>query len=165
MPELKKLSHEGVGSALEKAERYRLLNEPWAAESICRDILAIEPEHQRALVELVLALTEQFGTGSATPAVDVRKFVAQFDNEYARAYYKGIISERLAKAQLGRGGPGAGHNAYAHLHDAMEWYEKADALHATSDESAKLRWNTCVRMLQRYSNLGPAPEHTQSMLE
>jgi hypothetical protein len=165
MPELKKLSHDGVGAALEKAERYRLLNEPWAAESICRDILAVEPKHQKALVELVLALTEQFGTSGSTPANEVRRFVAMFDNEYARAYYSGIISERLAKAQLGRSGPGSGHNAYEHLHDAMEWYEKAEKLGPAGDESAVLRFNTCVRMLQRYPNLGPAPEHAQSMLE
>ena len=165
MPELKKLSHEGIPSALEKAERYRLLNEPWAAESICRDILAVEPKHQLALVELVLALTEQFGTSGFTPASEVRQFVALFDSEYARAYYTGIISERLAKAQLGRGGPGAGHNAFAHLQDAMDAYEKAQAIGPADDQSAVLRWNTCVRMLQRYPNLGPAPEHGQSMLE
>ena len=165
MFQLKSLSKEGIAAALEKAERYRLLNEPWAAESICRDILDVEPRHQKALVELVLALTEQFGASGATPAADVRRFVDMFDDEYARAYYNGIVSERMAKAQLARGGPGVGHNAYAHLHEAMEAYERAESLSATGDQSAILRWNTCVRMLQRYPNLGPAPEHAQSMLE
>ena len=37
MPELKQLHKEAIPSALEKAERYRLLNEPGEAESICHD--------------------------------------------------------------------------------------------------------------------------------
>ena len=42
MFELKPLSKESIKAALEKAERYRLLNEPGLAESICLDILEIE---------------------------------------------------------------------------------------------------------------------------
>ena len=57
MSELKKLSKEAIPAALEKAERYRLLNEPGEAESICLDILAIDPENQRAIIMLLLALT------------------------------------------------------------------------------------------------------------
>ena len=46
--------------ALAKAERYRLLNEPGEAESICLDVLEVEPDNQEALVTLLLALTDQF---------------------------------------------------------------------------------------------------------
>jgi hypothetical protein len=165
MPELKKLSAEGVPSALEKAERYRLLNEPWAAESICHDILDIEPSNQRALVELVLSLTEQFGSSSAAPASEARKFVDQMKDAYSRAYYRGIIAERMAKARLGRTGPGSGSGAYEFLHDAMDAYEEAQKVHPAGDDSAILRYNTCVRMLQRFPNLRPSPEHSHSMLE
>ena len=56
---LKPISPESVAGALAKAERYRLLNEPEEAESICRDILEIEPDNQQALVSLILALTDQ----------------------------------------------------------------------------------------------------------
>jgi hypothetical protein len=60
MFELKALSPDSLPTALEKAHRYRLLNEPMEAESICRDILAVAADHQEALVTLLLALTDQF---------------------------------------------------------------------------------------------------------
>ncbi len=63
MFELKPISRDGIPEALSKAERYRLLNEPWQAESICHDVLAVEPEHQQAVVMLLLSLTDQFGKG------------------------------------------------------------------------------------------------------
>ena len=58
--ELKTLSQEGVGPAFAKLEQYRLLNEPREAESICRDILEVESDNQRALASLLLSLTDQF---------------------------------------------------------------------------------------------------------
>ena len=61
---LKALSHEGVESALAKAEHYRLLSEPAEAESICRDILEIEPGNQRALICFVLAESDQIARDS-----------------------------------------------------------------------------------------------------
>jgi len=61
MFELKKMSREGIRRALGKVERYRLLNEPWEAESICQDVLQAEPDNQEALISLLLAMTDQFG--------------------------------------------------------------------------------------------------------
>ena len=58
----KPISPESVAGALAKAERYRLLNEPEEAESICRDILEIEPDNHQALIRLILALTDQIPT-------------------------------------------------------------------------------------------------------
>ena len=50
--ELKSISEKSIPEALAKVERYRLLNEPGLAESICLDILAIVPDHPtRAVVE------------------------------------------------------------------------------------------------------------------
>ena len=43
--ELKRISQAALPAALAKAERYRLLNEPEQAESICRDVLAVEPKN------------------------------------------------------------------------------------------------------------------------
>ena len=60
MFELKTLSKSAVPAALAQAERYRLLNEPAEAESICLDVLRVEPDNQDALVTLVLSLTDQF---------------------------------------------------------------------------------------------------------
>ncbi|MEE2900476.1 MAG: hypothetical protein VX815_18600, partial [Gemmatimonadota bacterium] len=63
MSELKPLSADAVPVALAKAEHYRLLNEPEEAESICIDILEVDPEHQKALINLLLARTDQFKEG------------------------------------------------------------------------------------------------------
>jgi hypothetical protein len=60
MLELKRIPPSAVQPALEKALRYRLLSEPGEAESICRDVLAVDPDNQEALVTLLLALTDQF---------------------------------------------------------------------------------------------------------
>ena len=65
MFELKRLSADAIPAALEKALRYRLLNDPAEAESICHDVLRIDPENQQALVNLLLALTDRFGKGYA----------------------------------------------------------------------------------------------------
>ena len=65
MFELKPLSREAVPAALEKAMRYRLLNEPGEAESICHDVLHVDPGNQQAIVTLLLALTDRFGKSYA----------------------------------------------------------------------------------------------------
>ena len=57
---LKTISKSGFTEAFQKVELYRYLNEPEEAESICRDILAVEPENQLALRLLGLTLTDQF---------------------------------------------------------------------------------------------------------
>src|SRR5205085_11166530 len=53
MADLKRLHKEAIPAALEKAERYRLLNEPGEAESICLDILAADAENQQAIITLL----------------------------------------------------------------------------------------------------------------
>ena len=70
MFELKLLSKDAVPAALEKAMRYRLLNEPGEAESICLDVLKADPDNQEALVTLLLALTDRFGRGYTVGALD-----------------------------------------------------------------------------------------------
>src|SRR4051812_7969768 len=70
MFELKSLTREAVPAALEKAHRYRLLNEPEQAESICHDVLRIDPDNQEALTTLILALTDRFaGPRPVSPRV------------------------------------------------------------------------------------------------
>ena len=61
MFELKPISSAGIPRAIAKAERYRLLNEPEEAESICLDILQVDADNQEVLVMLLLAITDQFG--------------------------------------------------------------------------------------------------------
>ena len=123
--QLKTLSPEAVDRALARAERYRLLNEPGEAESICLDALEIQPDNQTALTTLLLALTEQFDHDTAAVA-EAWTTVARLGDEYDRAYYSGIICERRAKARLRHGTPGRAPQAYEWLRDAMTWYEKAE---------------------------------------
>lgn len=152
MFELKPLHADSIPAALEKAMRYRLLNEPWQAESICEDILALEPENQEALVTLILALTDQFGRKRGADPSAPRAVLPRLESEYAQAYYAGIIAERRAKAHLARGGPGAGAAAYEALRQAMEHYAEAEKLRPAGNDDAILRWNTCVRIFQRNAN-------------
>src|SRR6185436_9053857 len=99
---LKPMSADAIPSALAKAERYRLLNEPGEAESICLDVLQIDPHNEEALV-LLLTLTDQFPTDSSTKMVSrANELAASLGDEYDRAYYSGIVRERRAKAVLQR---------------------------------------------------------------
>lgn len=158
MFELKKLSTGGVGAALEKAERYRLLNEPWEAESICLDILEADPENQEALVALLLSLTDQFRLqGGAKSLARARELVPRLRGEYDQAYYSGVICERKAKAIFARNQPGSGPLVYDWLRQAMAWYEKAEDLRPPGNESALLRWNTCARVIMRHASIRPEP--------
>jgi hypothetical protein len=156
--EPKRLTREGIPRALERAERYRFLNEPVEAESICLDILSADPQNERAVVTLLLALTDQFDEGSADAFHQARELLPRLRTEYERAYYAGLISERRAKAQLKQGGPGAGFAAYDSFQDAMAWYAKAEGLRPPGNDDALLRWNTCARILRRRGDVVPAPD-------
>jgi hypothetical protein len=162
MYELKRLSKDAVSAALEKALRYRLLNQPAEAESICHDVLEVEPENQDALVMLLLALTDRFGKGYAVGVTEARDVLDRLKDEYAKAYYAGIICERRAKAQLQQGYPGAGHDAYEFLREAMVWFEKAESLRPPKNDDAILHWNTCARIIMR-NQLGPRAEETVAL--
>jgi hypothetical protein len=155
MSELKPISREAIPDALQKVERYRLLNEPAEAESICRDVLRAEPGNQRALVMLLLTQTDQFGRG--TSVNDARAVLDRLQGDYERAYYDGIISERQGKAQLRTGTPGSKSNAHHWIQEAMASYERAEALRPAGNDDAILRWNACARLL-RDRELGPRPE-------
>ncbi|MFQ5968372.1 MAG: hypothetical protein ACE5MI_12315 [Acidimicrobiia bacterium] len=154
--ELKRLTEEGLPAALERAEHYRLLNQPELAESICLDILEVEPDNQRALVVLILAITDQFETGGSDPrATAARKHVDRLSDPYQRSYYAGIISERRARAFLSRGP--SQQFAYQHFRQAMEFYEEAAAIRPAGNDDAILRWNTCARSI-KLRKLRPRPE-------
>jgi hypothetical protein len=154
MFELKPLSHEAIPAALEKANRYRLLNEPGAAESIYLDILAIEPGNQEALKNIVLAMSDRFGKDYAVGDTNINDYLAQLTDEYQRAYYSGIVYERRAKATLIKGGL----QAYELFVQAMECFERAEAMRQAGNDDAILRWNGCARIINR-NNLQP---HVQS---
>ena len=159
---LKPISLEAVPGAIQKAERYRLLNESRAAESICRDILEIDPANQQVLVMLVLALTDQLAEGHATVMKELRDVLPRITDPYQRFYYTGIASERSGQAYMHRGGMGSGGMAYDALRQAMTWYEKAEEIRPAGNDDAILRWNTCARLINTHSHLAP---HAESAYE
>jgi hypothetical protein len=157
MSEFKSLSKAAIPAALEKAERYRLLNEPAEAESICLDILKTDPENQGAVIMLLLAVTDRFSKGYGVSDTQANHLLAQIKSDYDRAYYAGILAERRAKAKLAQGTPGAAHVAYHELCEAMQQFEKAEKIRPSGNDDALLRWNTCARMIER-NQLAPREE-------
>lgn len=154
MCKIKPISPEGIPKALERAERYRFLNEPREAESVCLDVLEIAPDNQEALVTLLLALSDQFGTRSSSISIEDAQYVLpRLETEFAREYYAGIICERWAKTQLDEIVPG--YVIYERLRQAMVHYGKAETLAPPGRDDPILRWNTCVRILDRYPDLRP----------
>lgn len=150
---LKPISKEAIPRAIQKAERYRLINQSWAAESICRDVLEIDPANQQVLVMLVLALTDQLADGHANLMRAVHETLPRISDPYQRAYYTGIASERSGQAHLHRGGMGSGGMAYDAIREAMSWYEKAEAIRPAGNDDSILRWNTCARLIASHSQL------------
>ena len=148
---LKPLSREGIAAALEKAEHYRLLNQPRLAESICLDILAIDSDNSRASVILLLALTDQFGRSSSKASKQALTLAQGLKDEYSRKYYTGIVYERQAGNALTSGIPGADFDAYEWFLEAMECFEQAEAIHPPGNDDAILRWNTCARTIAQYN--------------
>ena len=156
MFELKRISREGIPEALAKANRYRLLNDPALAESICHDVLTIDPGNQEALITMILALTDQLGRGVS--GQEVRDLVRHLEGDYERFYYSGLVAERLGMAHMRQGNPGSSFTAYDCFRDAMVWYEKAEPIRPPGNDDAILRWNTCARLLTRHTDLRPRPE-------
>ena len=143
---LKNISRDGIAAAISKAELYRNLNEPGEAESICRDIIAIEPENQMALRLLGLAITDQFTGQHADRYAEAEKIFEGLTDPYERAYYTGILHERRAKAQLHAGN--LPHTVHGHFEEAMKFYEQAEKIRPAGNDDAILRLNRCARLLQ-----------------
>jgi hypothetical protein len=151
--ELKSISVESVPEALAKVERYRLLNEPALAESICLDVLAVVPDHHQALVSLLLARTDQFHANVQPKAA--LEVLAQIKGEYEQSYYAGIIWERLGLSRIRQADPGARASAYHYLEDAMAHYERAMNFAPHGNNDAILRWNTCARTIMQNPDIHP----------
>lgn len=158
MIELKPLSQSAIGAALEKADHYRLLNEPVQAESICLDVLEVESDNQRALVTMILALTDQFVASLNRTFRESKSLLPRLSDDYAKAYYWGIVCERRARAHLSGGSMGAGYMAYDWFRQAMESYELAIEHAPKDNEDAVLRWNACARVINRNPDVVPEPE-------
>jgi hypothetical protein len=163
MFDLKTLSPEAVPRALAKAERYRLLNEPGEAESICLDALTANPDNQEAIATLLLALTDQF-VENPRRISDAWHTVERLRDDYDRAYYTGIIYERRAKALLAHETPRGGSRAYEWIREAMAHFERAEAIRPPNNDDALLRWNACARLIMQDRHLEPAKEEPNEPL-
>ena len=144
--EVKRISAAGISEAIAKAELYRSLNEPEEAESICRDILAIEPQHQLAVRLLGLALTDQFTGHGSDRYYETEDFFRHLKDPYERLYYSGLLYERRAKAMLKAGQPP--HSLLALFDQALRSFAEAEKIRPAGNDDAILRWNRCVRLLQ-----------------
>ena len=154
MFELRPLSPAAIAGSLARAERYRLLNEPGQAESICLDVLAIDADHQEALTTLILAITDQFrDAGTAAHVGRAEQLLPRLKDPYTQAYFGAIINERRARAAEDAG---RGSMAYEWLLAALHGFDRAVAIRPAGNDDAVLRWNACVRAIERL----PAPTET-----
>jgi hypothetical protein len=149
---LRPISCDSVDGSLAKAERYRLLNEPHEAESICRDILEIDPRNRQARVSLILALTDQI-PHDPTAFSNAVSAISGLETDYDRAYYSGIAWERRAKAFYGSAALGSHGRVYDWLVKALGLFDEAERMRPTGNDDAILRWNACVRFLDRHKEL------------
>ena len=145
---LKTISKAGIPEAISKAELYRSLNEPEEAESICRDILAVEPEHQLALRLLGLAITDQFRGDASDRHGEAEELFQRLTEGYERLYYTGLLYERRAKAQMHVGRPP--HTLAPLFGEAMRSFAEAEMIRPPDNDDAILRWNRCARLLQSH---------------
>ena len=162
---LKKISTDSISSALEKAERYRLLNEPSLSESICADILEIDPMNNKAMVTLLLAITDQFGAGAADEVNRARQLAESLSDQYQKNYYSGIVCERKGKSILHKSLPDGDHIAYEWIRDAMEFYEASENIRPVGNDDSILRWNTCARLISKYHLQPRTEEYVVPLLE
>lgn len=162
---LKPLSMESVEAAIGKAEHYRLLNQPRLAESICLDVLEVDPLNQRATIVLLLSLTDLFNQSSTRASKHALELVNTLKDEYAKVYYAGIIHERLGAAALNSTSQSSDFDAYEWYLEAMAYYEKANEINKGENNDPILRWNTCARIvMDNHLRERPSDDY-QPMLE
>ncbi len=146
---IKPLSREAVEGALGKAEHYRLLNQPRLAESICNDVLEVDPNNQKAKIVLLLSLTDQFGASMANRGVQAQQLANSLQDEFSKTYYLGIIHERMGNVSLDSSTHGSDWDAYEWYLEAMDFYERAEKISPPGNDDAILRWNTCARTIMQ----------------
>lgn len=163
MPELRKLSPDSVSPAIEKARHYRLLNQPEQAESICLDVLEIDPDNQPALIILLLARTDQLDDDNPSMLGKCREVIGRLEMEYHKSYYQALLCERQAMQLLKRRGRRSSLVAYQWFGDAIKHYETAIELKPADDDEAILRWNFCNRIIERHCLRELDPEELQDL--
>lgn len=149
---LKQLPRANLDAAVAKAAHYRDLNQPEEAESICRDVLDVDPHNQAAWKILGLAITDRFATGQVGLLEEAVEAFERLGDEYERVYHVGVAWERAAKAHLERN---EAHSAVTSFEHALRLFEQAENLRRDSPDPI-LRWNRCVRLLSNHPSLRAA---------
>jgi tetratricopeptide (TPR) repeat protein len=149
---LKPLPRTSLDAALAKAEHYRDLNQPEEAQSICQDVLDVDPESQRAWKLLGLALTDQFASRQVGLFEQAIVAFEHLSDEYERIYHVGVAWERSAKAHLERN---EAHSAVTAFEHALKLFEEAQPKRPDLPDPV-LRWNRCVRILTAHPALKAA---------
>ena len=165
MLKLKSLTPTGIERALERAEFFRLLNEPSQSESVCLDILAADPSNQRALVTLILALTDQFARSVAVSDARLFELIQKVTDEYQSTFLTAVVYERRARAVLEQHLPQSTFIAYELCSQAMGLYEVAEKVRPGGNDDSILRWNACVRMIQQHKLEPQSSEPSDTLLE
>ena len=163
MSELKPLSESAVEHAIEKARHYRLLNQPEQAESICHDVLQLQPENQDALIALALAKSDQLIDGNPAILDSARQVVAKLQRPYHQNYYDALLSERQAMALLKRKGKRSSLVALQFFNEALSKYEQAIQNKPPDEDEAILRWNFCTRMIDQHQLKTIDPEELEDL--
>ena len=164
MVEIKTITRKAVPAALELAQKYRFLNEPHEAESICLDILEVDPDNQEALITMLLALTDNFDNELNPSFSKAQALIARLSSGYCKDYYSGIIFERRAKSHLDKGGPGSGQIAFDCFSKALEHFGSAINGCDPTNQDAILRWNSCARIVNTHPDVKPGDESGGEML-
>jgi len=149
--QFKAISRNGIVEALAKVQHYRYLNQSEEAESIYRDVLAVDPENQLALRLLGLTITDQFKGATSDGFREAQTCFEKLSSPYERSYYQGILYERRAKAQLRAGH--LAHSLLASFENAMRCFEEAEKIRPQGNDDALIRWNRCLRLVQSIPDL------------
>jgi hypothetical protein len=156
--QLKIISKQAIAEAFAKVNLYRSLNEPEEAESICHDILAVEPENQLAQRMLGLSITDQFTGQPADRCAEVESLFDNLADPYERHYYQGLLCERRAKAQMRAGRPPQ--VLIPLFQQAMLHFEEAEKIRPSDNDDSVLRWNRCVRLLSKLPGVEQEPQES-----
>jgi tetratricopeptide (TPR) repeat protein len=148
--ELKPLLSRNYDAALALAAHYRDLNQPEAAESICRDVLAASPTNEDAWRLLGLSLTDRFSTEWATLFDEAQAAFGKLSRDYDRMYFTGLAWERYARAKLDAA---LLDDAIAAYDEALRCFGQASELGPVEEPGPVLHYNRCVRALTSHPEL------------
>lgn len=129
-------------------------------ESICQDVLSLDPTNQEAVELLFRSRVSLLSKGLPRGVERAQELVPQFDGDFEKAFFSGLLRENQARYLLDRRGRQASSVAYNWFRHAMDDFEEANRQDSTRIE-ATLHWNACLRTLQANPHCAPNPEEAE----